>query len=558
MCRIPPKFTRRMESISAKNLGFWIPPLHQTSELYERLRHFEVDRGVFDSIKITDGTVLMSARKPIRLNHGMETLKDILKMDLPPTRIPIEFPFPEKVLRTMFPDGYDAKKIIAAYGTRYSEVYINEIVNIEKVRAKNAMITKSGDLQSMIENGTATYGQLSGIVAGRKLVAAENRSKQYCAKPVLSGPLSLHFRKYDSNGQPVEGAKETEVTIYGRPNDSRTKKKHWYIYSRESGYGKSTVTREMLVDKYSAYIVGDVNNAADIPAGVRFLILDEYGPHKKLEFDKFKAITGGKCSEGLNKKSFGESYTPCSDVQVIILSNYSPYQVYAKYCKFKGTTHMSEDDLSALDQRFHIIRLDGDDDVEKLTWMVPSSLTPQQLRVRITKLFHDYTEDLGSDDIATAGVYHGIICKVYRLLNLWKNNAHYISRNILIRWLPELTDKFVISWETAVFELCDVDGAIHTGLDLKRAKFVLNGLITQKRASLNTVYDDNSNATDDDSKVIPLMLTKVIPALERGQISGVTCKEIILLKQWFSKTVQSSHNVLHNCDHKVKKQRVSE
>ncbi len=75
-----------------------------------------------------------------------------------------------------------------------------------------------------------------------------------------------------------------------------------------------------------------VNNACDIPNNIQWLIFDEYSISNKLDLEILKMITGGAGDRGwLPRKAYGGNYRPERDMQIIILSNYSPYLVYSTY-----------------------------------------------------------------------------------------------------------------------------------------------------------------------------------------------------------------------------------
>ena len=124
----------------------------------------------------------------------------------------------------------------------------------------------------------------------------------------------------------------------------------------------------------------------------QFLIIDEYGPDKRMLMSQLKSLTSGspKSSFAGNRKSYGASFVPRNDVQVIILSNHHLF-----YCMGRGREHkISPVDADALRDRFHIIKMDTgagteEDDAKRYVeplydgseWS-PASLAPKPVLTR--------------------------------------------------------------------------------------------------------------------------------------------------------------------------------
>jgi hypothetical protein len=240
----------------------------------------------------------------------------------------------------------------------------------------------------------------------------EKTEEAFSAKPLLRGTLPMTFRKYDRQGNPVpvpddappsRGGPVT-VDIIGMPNRAeegdedegpqeegenrggedeeagkQPKLRHVWIYDKDGGNrGKTYNMTKNLVEKYRATLVPDPNNAMKIPRDAQFLVFDEFGPGHKLSINHLKGLTSGCANVScLNRKSYGESYVPMPDVQIIILSNYSPYETYAVTCHVSKRKFCPRDTVDPLESRFNIIRLDGDNREEKIKWMEPKHLAEE-------------------------------------------------------------------------------------------------------------------------------------------------------------------------------------
>jgi hypothetical protein len=94
------------------------------------------------------------------------------------------------------------------------------------------------------------------------------------------------FAKWADN-QKVAG-NEKEVIFKGLPGDELVKRKHYFIYSKQTGYGKTTTVRRELVKKYSAHIINDIHNAVGVPKNLQWLVFNEYSRTKKLDLEMLK------------------------------------------------------------------------------------------------------------------------------------------------------------------------------------------------------------------------------------------------------------------------------
>lgn len=282
-------------------------------------------------------------------------------------------PFPGSYLRNnMFNEG----RVLFRSGDYFSADNVKE--HIASASNKIAMLMDSSvPLRELVTNGDCEVGEVPNIAHARRHFQDEDLARQFEEKPDLEGDLPLTFRKYDDDGVPIPDIEPITVNIVGRPDDILTKKKHYFIYSTDANYGKSTTFKKELVHNYKAIFIPHATNAMNIPPNVQFLIFDEFGSSKILNILDLQRMTGGDASDGaLNRKSYGRSYTPRPDAQFIMLSNNSPYEVYATYDPITRRRVISEENYKTLKARFNIIRLDGPD-LEKRTQFVPVDILSQ-------------------------------------------------------------------------------------------------------------------------------------------------------------------------------------
>lgn len=167
-----------------------------------------------------------------------------------------------------------------------------------------------------------------------------------------------------------DGTSEIKLDGYDDDDEQFVKKKHYYFYSTSPGYGKTTFAKKLL-KRCNAEVIGDAHNwmgagNKNLSENAQFLIIDEYGPKKSLSLDDLKSLTSGDASIFAgNRKSYGGSYRPRSDAQVIIFSNYHLFDVMGKNRKTnKGhaVRKITQQEADILRDRFFIYKLDEDPD----------------------------------------------------------------------------------------------------------------------------------------------------------------------------------------------------
>ena len=149
------------------------------------------------------------------------------------------------------------------------------------------------------------------------------------------------------------------VTTYAGDN-IHVKKKHYFIYANQSGYGKTTFS-SALKTSLNACAVNDLNNFIGVRENAQFLIFDYFSHNSKITIDDLYRLTCGNASHFIgNKKTFGRSFIPRADAQVIILSNNHLFDCIGKYNQNTKRRTVNYFTAKKLLDRFHIIKLDDE------------------------------------------------------------------------------------------------------------------------------------------------------------------------------------------------------
>lgn len=172
-----------------------------------------------------------------------------------------------------------------------------------------------------------------------------------------------------------------------------TKKKHLYIYSPTSNRGKTQMMQQILMQCNAAEIT-DLKNFADVSPHAQFYVIDEYDHNHRLSFDALKRFTGGVASSfSGNVKSFGKSFTPRADAQLILFSNFHLFALYGEWCPKLQRHFINPLHAEILENRFHIIKVDpssGSLTNDIRSYKHPSIWDQQEIKEEIDKLFEHY------------------------------------------------------------------------------------------------------------------------------------------------------------------------
>jgi len=352
------------------------------------VERFAASRGI-DAIIITnDGKLLFSTNRKLFFNSGVWSIQKAMGLCRTPIRLDSYEPLPDGFLLKYFSDGFDETKVYHTVGERFTRMYVDLIlqhnVERERMRTKNRHILLT-DTTKLVEDGTISVLDVSRVDQGKKML--QRHMREICRNPDLDGPITLTFERWEMDHtvkQPVKMVGDfppVEITLVGRPGQTKIKLKHYAIYSKLAGFGK-TYHMLRLEEMYNVHIVNDTNNWTTVPYNAQILVLDEVGyVHNRLSFENLKALTGGSASAFTgNCKTFGDSFIPRKDVQVIMLSNRPPYEIYGKWDATLGRRIMTREEMDLFHARFEVFRLDGSVDEDRALYSTPDEWSEEQFR----------------------------------------------------------------------------------------------------------------------------------------------------------------------------------
>lgn len=379
-----------MSAIRARNLLFQLSDDDFADlSLKDKVDAFAAARGIDSAMITVDGMLMLySSNSKLFLNSGVSTLQNWLQLRDPPVRVTEYNNLPRDFLLKYFSNGYDQSKVYYTYGNKFTEHFINFVVKENKgtsLIGKKLLLNekiRSLSVQQLVENGILSVSEVPRIYQGKQLLERLNRNE--CLNEDLDGAVTLTFEVYGTDSVtdlPVKVGDfpPVQVTIVGRPAQTHVKKKHYYIYSKIPNFGKSFKLKQ-LAKQYNIQFVRDPSNWIAVPPRAQFLAFDEVGSaHNKLNFENLKALTGGE-AEGFtgNCKSFGDSFTPRADVQVIMLSNNSPYDMYGTWNATLQRRVMTVEDMQQFDERFKVFRLDGSVEEDRIKALEPGTWNDDQ------------------------------------------------------------------------------------------------------------------------------------------------------------------------------------
>ena len=271
--------------------------------------------------------------------------------------------------------------------TQSIKKYIDAALKQNKNRQIVNAIKKEGSLAT-VDNGYISVGQLKGAKNYEAELKEVKEDNERSYKELANGSY-LPFDSFktgkqyliksesellypDKDTKEIKSSQSTskvikEIEVEGKllryiqkKEDQFVKRKHYYFYSKQPGYGKSTFIQALLAETNASQIV-DANNWMNVSKDAQFLVIDEYGPTNKIPMDKLKGLTAGNASTfGGNRKSYGKSFQPRKDAQLIIFSNYHLFDVMGRKTldSEKETRKVTEQEADILSDRFFIHRLD--------------------------------------------------------------------------------------------------------------------------------------------------------------------------------------------------------
>lgn len=156
------------------------------------------------------------------------------------------------------------------------------------------------------------------------------------------------------------------------------RKKHYYIYSRSPGWGKTWMAEALMSQTNAAYILNYSNQLPvdDTTENAQFLLIDDFGPDRRFPQGVLDCLTRGP--------AYSVNDEIRRDAQLVIFSNYHLFDVMGSKCKESGSNaKVRKVELcyaQKLMQRFFIWRLDekpGDNEkTDRMKHIEKKQMTP--------------------------------------------------------------------------------------------------------------------------------------------------------------------------------------
>ena len=265
-----------MNQVSAKTVVFELNSSDMTDDVYNSLDVYAKKHSIDNYCVFEDGKVMLHRpTKKIHLMNGGLTLQTALGCEHMPSRVTKYSPLPFALWFDMFPSGYDTEKFVRCTGERFQRKCVAKLLDQEANKAvarKNYAHTMSSTVTELLEDGSVTIENAQKIAATKKF-ATQQRAVD-SSNPDLTGAcIEITFAHYKYQ-QPTKKYLETKVQLIGYPNNTLQKKKHYYIYTYKSGFGK-TFHMQKFTREYNAHFIGDLGNWLSVPEHTQFLIIDE-------------------------------------------------------------------------------------------------------------------------------------------------------------------------------------------------------------------------------------------------------------------------------------------
>ena len=224
------------------------------------------------------------------------------------------------------------------------------------------------DTTKLVADEKVSVRDVSGVEQGKNML--QRYGHEMCRNPDLDGPATLIFEKQPTDEHPVPAV---EVTLVGRPGQPEIKRKHYVIYSKLPGFDK-TYQLKRLAETYNVHFVNNPANWKNVPRCAQFLVL--YRHHSKLSFKQLKALTDILPSKMLLSNSF----RPRNDVQVVMLCDRSPYEIYGKWDAVLGRRVMDKLQMDKFHDRFEVFCLDGSANEDRVRGSTSDMWSKSQFR----------------------------------------------------------------------------------------------------------------------------------------------------------------------------------
>lgn len=325
-----------------------------------------------DSCALSDRReLLFCSGKYISFNSGMTTLRNRLCLKHVPERITDNIKRVDDIICDSIRNTLDEEhcSFVFSFGPHFEKGYINTLMD-KMNKCKGGKNRRRG--REAIKR--VQYG------AGR------------CTKKQdLEGTYTMCFEERGMYAT-VESPRRKEVVVTGYPHVTENKangRKHMFIYSKRGACGK-TDNCIRFKDEFNAVVLNTIDHLSLVQQDVQFILFDDVTNVNCLDMVQLKNITSGLPTV-MKARSRSRTYTFCSreDLQIIMMSNTSPYETFGLHPDAVGRVRMSRADMAFVENVFEIVCIDGDKNEHKKEATCINEMLEDQYMKELRNCFKD-------------------------------------------------------------------------------------------------------------------------------------------------------------------------
>ena len=185
----------------------------------------------------------------------------------------------------------------------------------------------------------------------------------------FTGRHAIQVRCKNSNGKtPPNMKSKVAVSIVGYAGEKTTRKRHVYIYSKSPHHQMIPALSDFYA-KYNHLTLDCTEQKPDwstFSNTTQVLILANFNQSTCIPFKKFKALADGTPCFFSLCGSKRVKVTPRKDMQMIVISSCSPYELFGVLDSQRHRVVMNSIQIHAINARFAITRLDGNANTDKV------------------------------------------------------------------------------------------------------------------------------------------------------------------------------------------------
>jgi hypothetical protein len=178
------------------------------------------------------------------------------------------------------------------------------------------------------------------------------------------GGHAITFNFQSPGGFIPKGLEPTvDVHIVGYAGQSSEIRRHVYVYSKNPNYETTSVLLTFCRPYANQHILDCANELdwSTVPSTTQLLVLANLNQNRLIAFEKFIALADRSAlsftvKDGRPKR---RKFMPRSDMQLIVLSTCSPYDLFGLWDSRQVKVVMNSAKIDAINKRFSITRLDG-------------------------------------------------------------------------------------------------------------------------------------------------------------------------------------------------------